>query len=72
MSQGRFEEVKTIMRTCAKTNGKEFPEHLLPALEVSSVFFVLWLTLNYNFITEKTDATPQLCSEPTNDATTTK
>lgn len=34
MSQGRFAEVKAIMKTCAKINGKEFPEHLLPQLEV--------------------------------------
>ena len=34
MSQGRFEEVKAIMKTCAKINGKEFPEHLLPQLQV--------------------------------------
>ncbi|XP_057379735.1 carcinine transporter-like [Daphnia carinata] len=33
MSQGRFAEVKSIMKTCAKINGKEFPEHLLPQLE---------------------------------------
>lgn len=34
MSQGRFEEVKKIMKNCAKINGKEFPHHLLPELEV--------------------------------------
>jgi hypothetical protein len=39
MSQGRFAEVKAIMKTCAKINGKEFPEHLLPQLEVIKVFF---------------------------------
>lgn len=39
MSQGRFEEVKSIMKTCAKINGKEFPEHLLPQLEVTRVTF---------------------------------
>lgn len=39
MSQGRFAEVKAIMKTCAKINGKEFPEHLLPQLEVIKVYF---------------------------------
>lgn len=41
MSQGRFSEVKSIMKTCAKINGKEFPEHLLPQLEVMTVLRVL-------------------------------
>lgn len=40
MSQGRFAEVKAIMKTCAKINGKEFPEHLLPQLEVIICFQV--------------------------------
>lgn len=34
MSQGRFDEVKRIMKNCATFNGKELPEHLLPHLEV--------------------------------------
>lgn len=34
MSQGRLQEVVTIMKKCAKVNGKEFPSHLLPQLEV--------------------------------------
>lgn len=46
MSQGRFAEVKAIMKTCAKINGKEFPEHLLPQLEVIKVYFFLTLISN--------------------------
>jgi hypothetical protein len=46
MSQGRFAEVKAIMKTCAKINGKEFPEHLLPQLEVIKVYFFLALVPN--------------------------
>lgn len=50
MSQGRFAEVKSIMKTCAKINGKEFPEHLLPQLEVKALFrLTSWYDKNYNF-----------------------
>jgi len=69
MSQGRFAEVKAIMKTCAKINGKEFPEHLLPQLEViKSLFFkkkppylitkVLQFTTRLSCFTEKNDRKP--------------